>query len=184
MEFRYDLFVGDNARKFLEALPETCDFEHKTCPQYLLFVRNNIHSTLMKSADRQKDLNAFQDHFLEAIARFHMGDANFDAHYHARNRMLLGRLNEARAFLEGIEDKVEQTYYFLSLIHFLHRDVQAFNDLGKHCAENTYYRYLYWRLNNRYFSPDDPDVFEDFWSKSYGFDLQEQNSLFQLQLSD
>lgn len=163
--------IGLHPVKMIDALKkEGINFKREFSPRYLAFyIIPNILYLLENSADAKQKADFIQDVLLGAMKKEFPKDIPLDRDlYLARQYQIMLRYEKALAIYEQL-DQTEQVKFYRSQIYFERGETKAFDTFKEDLKENPFYKYMYYKLFNRFLEKTDKELLENFPFRHYNY---------------
>jgi len=169
----YDWMVGKSVNVALYVFKQKGhSLNDPNFPGYRYYVRNNVYEYLRSKYFTDQAVWNVQDFFFSLLKLdVKKGALKADAAdelFFARGYQLLGRYEKALEMYEKLPQS-EKVDFFKSQCYYKLKDKVAFNGLAGKLGSITFYRYMYFRLNGEYLSPNDARTFDGFLYKDSNF---------------
>jgi len=162
--FRSDINIGVSPEKIVQALKEIgIDFDKTFTPHYLaLYVMPNIIYLLENSEDPAQKADFIQDVLLEKIQNDPSTKIPFSQKlFLARQYQILNRFDKAMALYNKMK-QTERVKFYKAQIYFQRGEKKAFKSLRRYLGNDLYYKYMYFKLFNRFLEETDKELLENF----------------------
>lgn len=161
--------IGLNPDVFINAMRQQgIDFNREFTPHYpSLYIIPNILYILEQSKNPKAQADLIQDRLLEAIRRdFPKSITLAPELYFARQYQIMQRYDKALTLYDRME-QTERIKFYKAQIFFKTNNKPAFAAYRKELGEDTYYKYMYYKLFGRFLYKTDKKLLEEFKFKHY-----------------